>query len=151
MCTHVITYRTHNRVIILNDRMSYDITFECVECFLSPEFKDSYTYIYIYTPNVNIPFHKEPVATNPSETNTYARAARASELLRRSLSDPKRLLMSRRSENDKLLRRVSQRANIFPENAGRSLCSLFLSPVRSRVLIFHGFQLCERSADEIAE
>lgn len=78
------------------------------------------------------------------------RASCSSELLHRSLSDPKRLLMSRRSESDKLHRpRITARANIFPENAGRSLCSRDSSSP-SCVLIFHGFQLCERALMKLA-
>lgn len=68
------------------------------------------------------------------------RAACSSELLYRSLSDPKRLLMSRRSESDKLLRRVSQRARTFFRKMPEGLCAP--SPLSS-VLIFHGFQLCQ--------
>lgn len=77
--------------------------------------------------NVNIPFYSESSSTRWRQIlprRIATRASCSSELLYRSLSDPKRLLMSRRSESDKLFRlRITARANIFPENAGRSLCS----------------------------
>lgn len=77
--------------------------------------------------NVNIPFYSENSSTRWRQIlprRIVTRASCSSELLYRSLSDPKRLLMSRRSESDKLLRlRITARANIFPENAGRSLYS----------------------------
>lgn len=83
------------------------------------------------------------------------RASCSSELLHRSLSDPKRLLMSQRSESDKLLRpRITARANIFPENAGRSLCSRDSSPPPpsppSRPH-FSRFSVMRADADEIGE
>lgn len=82
--------------------------------------------------NVNIPFYSESSSTRWRQIlprRIATRASCSSELLYRSLSDPKRLLMSRRSESDKLLRpRITVRANIFPENAGRSLCSRVSSP-----------------------
>jgi len=99
------------------------------------------------------PLH--PTATNPSETNSYARrAARSSEVLRRSLSDPKRLLMSRRSESDKLPRRVSQSARTFFRKMPEGLCALASPPART--LIFHGFSVMRAApararVDEIAE
>lgn len=100
--------------------------------------------------NVNIPFYSESSSTRWRQIlprRIVTRASCSSELLYRSLSDPKRLLMSRRSESDKLLRpRITARADIFPENAGRSLCSRVSSPplVSSFFTVFTVFSYVNR-------
>lgn len=104
--------------------------------------------------NVNIPFYSGSSSTRRRQIlprRIATRASCSSELLHRSLSDPKRLLMSQRSESDKLLRpRITARANIFPENAGRSLCSRDSPPLPPRPH-FSRFSVMRADADEIGE
>jgi len=99
--------------------------------------------------NVNIIFYSEllqPVATNLSETNSYSR------LLRQNYSTALIVWSETLINVAAFLRvincsraRITVRANIFPENAGRSLYSLFPRPHFSR------FSVMRTSADEIAE